>query len=132
MRASQHLLRFTQIPLLQSRQLSPHSPWDGRLIGYSRLRQPSRLNIFAAARNFNPLAKLSVVPSLTRMLTTSKTLTTRGFFRFFLNQVRCEANNLKSHRFIDYTVSNGAAVRKESLKEGLFLLSLSLSIYIIL
>ena len=53
----------------------PHSPWHGRLIGYSRLRQPSRLNIFAAARNFNPLAKLSVVPSLTRMLTTSKTLT---------------------------------------------------------
>ena len=40
----------------------PHSPWHGRLIGYSRLRLPSRLFISAAARNFNPLYKLQVLP----------------------------------------------------------------------
>ena len=42
----------------------PHSPWHGRLIGYSRLRLPSRLFISAAARNFNPLYKLEVIPYL--------------------------------------------------------------------
>ena len=40
----------------------PHSPWHGRLIGYSRLRLPSRLFYFRRSEEFQPLVQVGGYP----------------------------------------------------------------------